>query len=240
MFGALIFLPLYLQAVKDLSPTRSGLALLPMIVGIFAASIPSGQLMSRTGRYKMYPIISAILVSGAMVLLSTLSLTTPYWQLAIYMFVMGAGLGLSMQITVTAAQNSVPRKHMGTATSTMTFFRSMGGAIGTAVYGAVLTSRLKTHLTDIVPNATQAMVDGLAKAANSVQALHALQNPMKGWALQGLVNSMDDVFLVSLPFLAIALILAIITPEQRLAGRNDGPKQEGEESVEASAAAAMH
>ena len=90
------------------------------------------------------------------------------------------------------------------------------------------------------------MVDGLAKAANSVQALHGLAQPMKGWALHGLVDAMDDVFLVSLPFLAIALILAIITPEQRLAGRTDGPKPEGEEpegdeSVEASrAAAAMH
>ena len=245
MFGALIFLPLYLQAVKDLSPTQSGLALLPMIVGIFSASIPSGQLMSKTGRYKVYPIISSVLVGTAMVLLSTLSLTTPYWQMAIYMFVMGAGLGLSMQITVTAAQNSVPRKHMGTATSTMTFFRSMGGAIGTAVYGAVLTIRLKDHLTDIVPNATQAAVDGLAKAANSVQALHGLAQPMKGWALHGLVDAMDDVFLVSLPFLAIALILAIITPEQRLAGRSDDPKAqgkepEGEESVEASAPVAMH
>jgi EmrB/QacA subfamily drug resistance transporter len=240
MFGALIFLPLYLQAVKDLSPTRSGLALLPMIVGIFAASIPSGQLMSKTGRYKVYPIISSVLVGGAMVLLSTLSMSTPYWHLAIYMFIMGAGLGLSMQITVTAAQNSVPRKHMGTATSTMTFFRSMGGAIGTAVYGAVLTSRLEVHLRDIVPNATQTMVDGLAKAANSVQALHALKEPMKGWALHGLVDAMGDVFLVSLPFLAIALILAVITPEQRLAGRSDGPPKPEDENVEASAAAAMH
>lgn len=239
MFGALIFLPLYLQAVKDMSPTRSGLALLPMIVGIFSASIPSGQLMSKTGRYKIYPIISAVLVGGAMLLLSTLSMTTPYWHLAIYMFVMGAGLGLSMQITVTAAQNSVPRQHMGTATSTMTFFRSMGGAIGTAVYGAVLTTRLKDHLVDIVPQASQGMVDMLAKAANSVDALHRLQEPMKGWALHGLVDAMGDVFLVSLPFLAIALVIAIITPEQRLAGRSDGaPKEEGD--VEASAAAAMH
>ncbi len=240
MFGALIFLPLYLQAVKDLSPTRSGLALLPMIVGIFSASIPSGQLMSKTGRYKIYPIISAVLVGGAMVMLSTLSLSTPYWQLAIYMFVMGSGLGLSMQITVTAAQNSVPRKHMGTATSTMTFFRSMGGAIGTAVYGAVLTSRLTDHLGDIVPNTAQNMVGMLAKAANSVQALHALKEPMKGWALLGLVEAMGDVFLVSLPFLAIALVIAIITPEQRLAGRDEVPKDGEEPNLEASAAAAMH
>ena len=241
MFGALIFLPLYLQAVKNMSPTKSGLALLPMIIGIFFASIPSGQLMSKTGRYKIYPIVSAVLVGGAMVMLSTIGLSTPYWQLAIYMFVMGAGLGLSMQITVTAAQNSVPRQHMGTATSTMTFFRSMGGAIGTAVYGAVLTSRLTVHLGDIVPQSMQGMVGQLAKAANSVQALHSLKPPMKDWALSGLVQAMDDVFLVSLPFLAIALILAIITPEQRLAGRSDGAKPEGDNvDLEASAAAAMH
>jgi hypothetical protein len=130
---------------------------------------------------------------------------------------------------------------MGTATSSMTFFRSMGGAIGTAVYGAVLTSRLQDHLTTIVPQTMQGIVGQLAKAANSVQALHALKPPMKGWALQGLVDAMGDVFLVSLPFLAIALVIAIITPEQRLAGRSDGPKPEGEEeSIEASAAAAMH
>jgi MFS family permease len=239
MFGALIFLPLYLQAVKGMSPTLSGLALLPMIAGIFSASIPSGQLMSRTGRYKMYPIISAILVVAAMLLLSTIAMDTAYWQLAIYMFVMGAGLGLSMQIVVTAAQNSVPRRHMGTATSTMTFFRSMGGAIGTAVYGAVLTSRLKVHLQDVVPQASQGMVDGLAKAANSVQALHALPQVPRGWAMSSLVAAMGDVFLVSLPFLAIALVLAVITPEQRLATREDAAA-EGDVNLESSAAGAMH
>jgi EmrB/QacA subfamily drug resistance transporter len=244
MFGAIIFLPLYLQAVKEMSPTESGLALLPMIAGIFSASIPSGQLMSRTGRYKQYPIISAIMVAVAMLLFSTISTTTPYWQLAIYMFLMGAGLGLSMQIVVTAAQNSVPRQHMGTATSTMTFFRSMGGAIGTAVFGAVLTSRLKTHLADTVPHATQAMVDQLAKAANSVQALHSLPAPQPlGWALQSLVQAMDDVFLVAIPFLILALGLALITPEQRLASRDDAnpaPEQQEADEADAAAAASMH
>jgi MFS family permease len=225
-----------------MSPTESGLALLPMIAGIFSASIPSGQLMSRTGRYKQYPIISAIMVAVAMLLFSTISITTPYWQLAIYMFLMGAGLGLSMQIVVTAAQNSVPRQHMGTATSTMTFFRSMGGAIGTAVFGAVLTSRLKTHLADTIPHASQAMVDQLAKAANSVQALHSLPAPQPlGWALQSLVQAMDDVFLVAIPFLILALGLALITPEQRLASRDDvKPAPEQQEEADAAAAASMH
>jgi EmrB/QacA subfamily drug resistance transporter len=237
MFGALIFLPLYLQAVKEMSPTRSGLALLPMIIGIFSASVPSGQAMSKTGRYKMYPIVSAILVGGAMLLLSTIAIDTPYWQLAIYMFVMGTGLGLSMQIIVTAAQNSVPRKHMGTATSTMTFFRSMGGAVGTAVYGAVLTSRLKVHLEDVVPAAAHNTIDQLAKAANSVQALHALPQPPRTWALNSLVGAMGDVFLVSLPFLVIALVLAVVTPEQRLASREDAA---GGPDANMESASAMH
>jgi EmrB/QacA subfamily drug resistance transporter len=227
MFGALIFLPLYLQAIKEMSPTRSGLALLPMIFGIFVSSIPSGQLMSKTGRYKIYPIISAILVAVAMLAMSTLSLTTPYWQLALYMFVMGAGLGLSLQIVVTAAQNSVAGKNMGVATSTVTFFRSMGGAIGTALFGAVLTSRLEVHLRDVVPASAQVPVDELAKAANSVQALHALPAPQpRGWALQSLVQAMDDVFLVSLPFLVVALVLALVTPEQRLAAREEGSPED--------------
>jgi MFS family permease len=209
---------------------------LPMIIGIFSASIPSGRLMSRTGRYKQYPIISAVMVATAMLLFSTISTTTPYWHLAIYMFVMGAGLGLSMQIVVTAAQNSAPRQHMGTATSTMTFFRSMGGAVGTALFGAVLTSRLKAHLTDTVPHATQTVVDKLANAANSVQALHALPAPQpRGWALESLVSAMDDVFLVAIPFLAVALLLAIITPEQRLGGR-EAPEDDASDEQAPSAA----
>jgi hypothetical protein len=155
-----------------------------------------------------------------MLLFSRISVTSPYWQLAVYMFVMGAGLGLSMQIVVTAAQNSAPRQHMGIATSTMTFFRSMGGAVGTALFGAVLTSRLEAHLTETIPHATNAVVAKLARAANSVQALHALPRPQpSGWALVSLVEAMDDVFLVAIPFLAVALLLAIITPEQRLGGR---------------------
>lgn len=222
MFGALIFLPLYMQADKDMSPTQSGLGLLPMIVGLLSASISSGRFVSRTGRYRQYPIISAVMVATAMLLFSTISTTTPYWHLAVYMFVLGGGLGMSLQIVVTAAQNSAPRQHMGTATSTMTFFRSMGGAIGTALFGAVLTSRLSDHLAETVPHATRATVDRLANAANSVQALHAPPVPQpRGWSLKGLVGALDDVFLVAVPFLVIALLVAILTPEQRLAGRED-------------------
>ena len=113
MFGGIIFLPVYLQVVQGFSPTKSGLALLPMVVGIFSTSISSGIVMSRTGRYKLFPILGALGVSVALLLLSTLTVSTPYWQAGLYFYLFGAGLGFSMQIIVTIVQNSVDRAAHG-------------------------------------------------------------------------------------------------------------------------------
>jgi EmrB/QacA subfamily drug resistance transporter len=126
MFGAIIFLPVYLQAVDGMSPTLSGLAFLPAMVGIFATSIPAGQLISKTGRYKIYPIIGAVLLIFALLGLSRLGADTPYWQAAIPIFLLGAGLGLTMQTILTAIQNSVDYGDIGTATGATTFFRQIG------------------------------------------------------------------------------------------------------------------
>ncbi|HET7035830.1 MAG TPA: MDR family MFS transporter, partial [Thermomicrobiaceae bacterium] len=146
MFGTLIFLPLYLQAVGGMSPTRSGLAMLPAVVGIFVMSILSGYLITLTGKYKLYPILGAAIIIVALVFLGRLSVSTPFWQLGVYEFAFGAGLGLTMQTIVTAVQNAVEMRDMGTATSATSFFRTLGGAIGTAVFGAVLSSRLAHYL----------------------------------------------------------------------------------------------
>ena len=128
MFGGLIYLPIYLQAVKGMTATESGLAMLPLVIGIFTTSISGGQIMVRTGRYKWMPITGAILVGAALFAFSSLAVDTPYWTIALIMFFFGAGLGMTMQVVVTAVQNSVDRKNMGVATSSVTFFRSMGGA----------------------------------------------------------------------------------------------------------------
>jgi EmrB/QacA subfamily drug resistance transporter len=117
MFGTIIFLPVYLQAVKGFTPTQSGLALLPAIIGIFSTSITSGQLITRTGRYKIFPVIGAVVMTVAMVLLSRLDVDTPFWQVAVYEYLFGAGLGFTMQTIVTAVQNSVEYRDMGSATS---------------------------------------------------------------------------------------------------------------------------
>ena len=218
MFGGLIFLPIYLQAVKGLSATHSGLAILPLVIGIFTTSIGGGQIMVRTGRYKWMPITGALVVGSALFAFSRLQVNTPYYQLALIMYAFGMGLGFTMQVVVTAVQNSVDRRHMGVATASVTFFRSMGGAIGTALLGAILNIRLKYHLSEIV-GAAQGHEGGAPINTNDVTAIQALPEPVKSWVLEAFTRAMDDVFLVAVPFMAVAFVIALTMREKPLRGR---------------------
>ena len=218
MFGGLIFLPIYLQAVKGLSATHSGLAILPLVIGIFTTSIGGGQIMARTGRYKWMPITGALVVGSALFAFSRLQVDTPYYQLALIMYAFGMGLGFTMQVVVTAVQNSVDRRHMGVATASVTFFRSMGGAIGTALLGAILNIRLKYHLNEIV-GAAQGHGAGAPINTNDVTAIQALPEPVKSWVLEAFTRAMDDVFLVAVPFMAVAFVIALTMREKPLRGR---------------------
>ncbi len=223
MFGGLIYLPVYLQAVQGMTATESGLAMLPLVVGIFSTSISGGQIMARTGRYKWMPISGAILVGSALFAFSNLTVDTPYWMIAVIMFFFGAGLGLTMQVVVTAVQNSVDRKHMGVATSSVTFFRSMGGAVGTALFGAILNTRLPKYLKDVVPAEAQGQLGAAANSMNDVTAIPTLPEPIKGWVLEAFTRSMDDVFLIAVPFMAVALVIALTMREKPLIGRGSTP-----------------
>ena len=244
MFGAIIFLPIYLQAVKGYSPTASGLALLPAIVGIFSTSITSGQLITRTGRYKVYPIMGGAVLAISMFLLSQLAVDTPFWQVALYEYLFGAGLGFTLQTIVTAIQNAVEFRDMGAATSSVTFFRQMGGSIGAAVFGAVLSSRLAQHLSEqfaqagVQPAAGAAGVD-----ANNVQAIQRLTGPVKHLVLGAFTNALDDVFLVGVPFVVVAFVVSLFLKEIPLRtgpgpggpggpGGPDGPSANGEVPAE--------
>ena len=135
MFGAIIYLPVYLQVVRGVSPTVSGLMLLPIMAGLFTASIASGQIIARIGRYKIFPILGTGLMTVGMGLFSTLSVHTSFLVTSAFMLVTGLGLGLVMQVLILAVQNGVDYKDLGTATSLAAFFRSMGGAFGTALLG---------------------------------------------------------------------------------------------------------
>jgi EmrB/QacA subfamily drug resistance transporter len=224
MFGAIVFLPVYYQVVKGFSPTESGLAFLPMVIGIFSTSISSGIVMSRTGRYKIFPIVGAVTVMIALFLLAQIGVDTPYWQTAIAIYLFGAGLGFSMQIIITIVQNAVDRRHMGTATSSIAFFRSMGGTFGAAIFGAVLSSRLAVHLADgagAITGGPPGTID-----TNNVHAIAALPEPIKGIVLKAFALSLDDVFLWAIPALVVALVISLFIKEVPLKTREGASSPE--------------
>jgi EmrB/QacA subfamily drug resistance transporter len=217
MFGTIIFLPVYLQAVKGMSPTQSGLALLPAIIGIFSTSITAGQLITRTGRYKIFPVIGAVIMTAGLLALSQLHVDTPFWQVALYEYLFGAGLGFTMQTIVVAVQNSVEHRDMGSATSSITFFRQMGGSVGAAVFGAVLSSRLALYLSEQLAQAgIRPGAGGPRIEANDVQGIQQLTEPVRSVVLSAFTNALDDVFLVGVPFLVIAFVVALLLKEEPL------------------------
>ncbi|VEI19494.1 Multidrug-efflux transporter 3 [Serratia plymuthica] len=155
LFGSVTFLPLYLQVVKDSTPSQAGMQLLPLMGGIMISSIVSGRLISKRGKYRIFPIIGTLCALAGMILLGTLTNSTPVHQLYLYISLLGLGLGMVMQVMILAAQNSVEPQHMGVATSSATLFRSIGGSIGVAVFGAIFTNVLHSRLAVLLPEGAQ-------------------------------------------------------------------------------------
>jgi EmrB/QacA subfamily drug resistance transporter len=212
MFGSSIFLPLYLQAVKGMSPTRSGMAMLPTVVGMMSFSILSGQLITRRGKYKIFPVLGCITVIVSLIVLSQLSVDASYIQVAIGALIFGAGMGMTMQTIVVAVQNAVEYRDMGVATSSATFFRSLGGAIGTAVLGAILTSRLDHHLADRL-DATGAAIDPSTIDANNIESIRTLAEPARSIVNEAFTSATNDVFFSCIPFIIAALIVVVFLKE---------------------------
>jgi len=199
MFGGIICLPLYLQIVKGFSPTDAGLAMLPLMAGMMIFSMGSGLVISKTGRYKIFPIFGTVVLMGALVGLSQLKYDTSYGALIPLMALVGAGLGCCMQTLVLATQNAVPPSDMGVATSTATFFRSMGGTFGTAVFLTVFFSGAGTKIGSQLASAsqTQPFQDAMNDPANSSSAGFMKQLFSGGTAVADQLN--DTQFLQKLP-----------------------------------------
>ena len=213
IFGGAIYLPLYLQTVKGMSPTESGLGMLPMVAGMFSMSITSGLLITKTGKYKIYPILGAMMLTIALYLLSTIGVGTSYWVVAVYAYLFGTGLGLGMATIVTPIQNSVEMRDMGVATSATTFGRSLGGAIGAAMFGAILTSRLGVYLTDELGSAGGGATAGGEINTNNVQAIQALPEPIKTDVLTAYTHAITDVFMLAIPVIVLALVVVFFLKE---------------------------
>jgi MFS family permease len=207
MFGGIVFLPLFLQVVIGASATNSGLLLIPMMGGIIGSSVIGGRLITRTGRYKIFPVIGATLVTVAFFLLSTMTPQTVLATASVYMFLLGVGVGMIMPVLVLAVQNAVDHRDLGVATSSNNFFRSLGGAFGTALLGAVFTGQLTSRLAGLLPSV------GADRLTSSPASIAALPEAVRTQVVDAFANSIGTVFLVALPFTGLALILALLTPE---------------------------
>ena len=207
LFGSVTFLPLYMQVVKDASPTSAGLQMLPLMGGLLVVSATTGRLISRWGRYRVFPILGTLLQVVALGLLSRLELGTPMWQMNLYMGLLGAGLGMVMQVLILAVQNSVERRHMGVATSGATLFRSIGGSVGVSVFGALFSHAL----LDGLPSDFAAASGGAASL--SPTAVHALAAPQQQAYLEAFSGAMHGVFLVAAVITSVAFALSWLLRE---------------------------
>jgi EmrB/QacA subfamily drug resistance transporter len=212
MFGAIVFLPVYLQVVRGSAPTQAGLELLPLMAGLLIMSVTSGRVISRIGRYRMFPIAGTLVAALGMYLLAQLQADSPYWQVALAMLVLGLGLGQVIQVLVLAVQNSSDPRQMGAATSGITFFRQMGGSFGTAAFGAVLAATLSTRLTEYVPAGAAEGIDPGA-LTGSPEVIAALPPEVRVAVETAFVDSLSQVFLFAIPICLAAFVFALFLKE---------------------------
>ncbi len=212
MFGAITYLPQYMQVVKGASPTSSGLQLLPLMAGLLLTSMASGVLISRWGRYKVFPIVGTALMTVGMYLLSHLGVTTSTLAASAYMFVLGVGIGAVMQVLVIAVQNVVPYADLGVATSGATFFRSIGGSFGTAAFGAIFSSQLSGNLARYLAG-TPVPAGFNASAGASPAVLAKLPPAVHAGYIHAFAASLHTVFLIATPIAAVAFALTWLLKE---------------------------
>jgi EmrB/QacA subfamily drug resistance transporter len=220
MFGAIIFIPLFLQLVYGVSPTSSGLRMLPLMAGLLTASILSGRAISKLGRYKVFPIVGTAVTTVGLFLLSRLEVDTPPWLASVFMLVLGVGIGLVMQVIVLVVQNDAPPRDIGVATSTATFFRSMGGSLGVALFGAIFASRLTSELKTLPGDAAARFSGGVNISPDQV---HSLSPAIRHDFLLAFVDALQPVFMVGAAVTLVAFILAWMLKEVPLRASTHAP-----------------
>jgi len=224
MFGAIVMLPLYLQVVKGNSATEAGLKLIPLMLGIVSMSIFSGKRITTTGKYKIFPIVGAAIMTIGLILMSTLNETTSFGVLSIYAILVGAGLGLSMQTIVIALQNSVDFQDMGIATSSNTFFRSLGGAFGTAIFGTIFSNRVAYYLQDNIAALQSTNPQSLTgfdpakleEITTNTSVISTLPPVIRETVLHSFAQTFHVVFLAAAPVTFIGFVLAFFLKEKPL------------------------
>ncbi|MEU8540557.1 MDR family MFS transporter [Streptomyces sp. NPDC048717] len=222
MLGAMTFLPTYLQYVDGDSATVSGIRTLPMVAGLLVASIFSGNVVSKTGHYRIFPIAGSLVMGLGLFLLSRMGPHSGAGLESLYMTVLGIGIGLCMQVLIIAVQNTVDYADLGTSTSGVTFFRTLGSAFGTAVFGTLYANSLKPNLADGIAGATatgaRLGIDPavVARAAQNPHGLHALPGPVAAPIVQAYANTLHTVFLWTVPVAAVGFVVALFLKQVEL------------------------
>jgi EmrB/QacA subfamily drug resistance transporter len=265
MFGAMVSLPLYLQIVKGATPTESGLLLLPMVLGLMSGTVIGGQVISRTGRYKALPIAGSLFMVIGLLLLTRVGADTPFWQTGIYMLIVGLGIGNVMQPVVLAVQNAVPPTDIGVATASSTFFRQMGGTLGTAVFLSVLFSTVGDKIRSAYETAAQTPAfqavlkdpsvandpanapvvnaikggGGLGGASINDTSFLAKMNDVLAYPFKvGFSDAMHTVFFIGAVVIAVGLVILLFLPEVPLRTQSGLAARQQAEAEAAAAAAA--
>ncbi|MEU7577338.1 MFS transporter [Streptomyces sp. NPDC041068] len=219
MLGAMTFLPTYLQYVDGDSATISGVRTLPMVIGLLIASIFSGNVVSKTGTYRIFPIVGALVMALGLYLLSLMGSATSAWLESLYMFVLGTGIGLCMQVLTIAVQNTVAYADLGTATSGVTFFRTLGSSFGTAVFGTIYANTLTPNLKDGVAEAVRAGGGdpaAVGKAAQSPEGLHELPAAAAAPIVEAYADTLHTVFLWTVPVALLGFVVALFLKQVEL------------------------
>ena len=209
LIGSVTYLPVFLQIVKGLSPTESGLRMVPLMAGTLVTSILAGQLVSRTGKYKLFPIIGTTIVALSLLLISRMTAETSALAASLYMSLLGLGLGFVMQVLIIAVQNAVDYRELGVATSNAILFRFVGGSLGTALLGAILATQLDANVQRLMPGT--AALDLI-----SPQALAGLSPAVRTAYIDAFVASLSTVFLVAAAISLVGLLVALLLPERPL------------------------
>lgn len=223
MFGAMVYLPTFLQVVRGVSPTMSGVHMLPMVAGMLIASTVSGQIVSRTGRWKVFPITGTAVTAVGLLLLHQLQRDSTDWEMSAYFFVFGAGLGLVMQVLVLVVQNAVSYADLGVATSGATFFRSIGASFGVAVFGTVFTNGLDDKLATALAGVPLPPGASVAQLEADPRAIATLPAELHPRVLDAYATSITDVFLYAVPVVLLAFVVSWFLKEDKLRGSVTAP-----------------
>jgi EmrB/QacA subfamily drug resistance transporter len=215
MFGALAYLPTYLQMVTGANATQAGFLMIPMMAGLLVTSIVSGQVVSRTGKYKLFPIVGTVIVAGALALMSTMTAGMAVWIICVYLGIMGIGLGMSMQILILIVQNTFPISEVGTATASNNYFRQIGASLGASIVGSLFVAKLTTLLGDRLPAGSGSATG----STNSLtpEAVKHLPAAIHDVIIGAYNDALTPIFLIMVPLVLVAAVLLLFVKEKPLA-----------------------